>query len=93
MRDLLICVAMASLPLATAVAQAANEFDFEPAWLPVTTIAPNGPTHVVSVPTTYVGQNLELTAPLTIAPGAELRLVGVVALMAALVVVARVSLP
>ncbi len=75
MRDLLICVAMASLPLATAVAQAANEFDFEPAWLPVTTIAPNGPTHVVSVPTTYVGQNLELNAPLTIAPGAELRLV------------------
>jgi hypothetical protein len=61
--------------LATATAQAANEFDFEPAQLPLVTIPPNGPQHQVLTAVTYTGQHLELNAPLVVRTGAELRLV------------------
>lgn len=74
MRDLLIGLAAAFLA-APARAQTANEHDFDPTWQPLTTIAPNGSTHVISGLATYTDQNLELNAPLTIAAGGELRLV------------------
>jgi hypothetical protein len=57
-----------------AAAQAPGELDFDPGQLSVVTIAPNGATHVIASPVSYVGQNLLLDAPLTIAAGGELRL-------------------
>jgi hypothetical protein len=56
-------------------AQAPNEFDFDTTQLVVTPIPPNGPTHVITTPVTYTGQNLTLHAPLTVRAGGELRLV------------------
>jgi hypothetical protein len=74
MRDLVIWLAAACV-CSVVSGQAPNEFDFDPAWQSLTTITPNGSTHVITGLTTYTGQNLELNAPLTIAPGGELRLV------------------
>ncbi len=64
---------LAAALAAPAVAQVANEFDFDPRQLPPTTISPNGPVHVISTNTTWAGQNLVLNVPLTIAANAELR--------------------
>lgn len=57
-----------------AEAQAANEFDFDPTQLALTTIPPSGATHHISTAVTYTGQNLVLNAPLVVHAGAELRL-------------------
>lgn len=57
-----------------AMAQAANEFDFDPTQLPLATIPPSGATHHIATAVTYTGQNLVLNAPLVVHAGAELRL-------------------
>src|SRR5688572_15066987 len=68
----LLPTAMAALLLAPAFAQVANEFDFDTTRLPLTTIAPNGPTHAITTDVTYVDQNLVLHAPLTVRSGGQL---------------------
>lgn len=61
--------------LACAVpAQVTNELDFDTTQLPVATVPPNGSTHTISASTTFVGQHLELHAPLLVPSGVELRL-------------------
>jgi hypothetical protein len=73
LRALAACCATACGPLA---AQVANEFDFDLSQRPATAIAPNGASHTITSLVTYANQNLTLQAPLVIANGAELRLVG-----------------
>ncbi|MFY9343243.1 MAG: hypothetical protein WAT39_12175 [Planctomycetota bacterium] len=57
-----------------AVAQAANEFDFDTTQLPVTVITPNGNPHQITTQVTYTGQNLQLNVPVTVKNNGELRL-------------------
>jgi hypothetical protein len=73
LRALAACCATACGPLA---AQVANEFDFDKSQWPATAIAPNGASHTITSLVTYTNQNLTLQAPLVVASGAELRLVG-----------------
>lgn len=68
---LLVVVAVAS----TVRAQVANEFDFDGTQLPVVTIPPNGSTHTITSPVTYLGQNLALNTSLLVGSGGELVLV------------------
>ena len=73
-RTALISSWLSLSPVGVVIAQVPNEFDFDRASLPFTTIPPNGSPHTITGLVTYTNQNLQLNAPLTVRSGAELRL-------------------